>query len=86
MEFGWSDESQDQIMNGSDHFSPIAQSHTSGIFLEGNIAAIMWADFNAPVSGSGLEEASWASFCASEAGDAKFHFGGGAIATSIAPP
>jgi hypothetical protein len=36
-----SDKSQDQIMNGSHHFSHSAQGHTNSIFFEGDIAAIM---------------------------------------------
>jgi hypothetical protein len=41
VEASLSNESQNEIIEGRDHFSSVANGHAGGIFLQGDIAAVM---------------------------------------------
>ena len=45
LKFGLAEEGDHQIVDGGHHFSRMADGHTSSIFLEGNIAAIVQPGF-----------------------------------------
>src|SRR5271157_1523740 len=85
-EFCWSSESDHQIVDRGHDFSHIAHGHSSGIFMEGHVAAAVQSGFNAPVRTANLYETSRCSVRASQAGDAQFDFIRSAITASRAPP
>src|SRR4030095_5470489 len=86
VEFGLSDQGQDQIMDRSHDLACVSNSHANRIFFQGEIAAVMQNSFDAPVSSSDLQHMGRRSFGTGEAGNAKFHSAGGVVAVSIAPP
>ena len=54
-EFCLESESDHQIVDGGHDFSRIAHGHSSGIFMEGHVAAAVQSGFNAPVGTADLK-------------------------------
>ena len=49
------DQSQNEIIDRSHHFSGLADRHSSGIFLEGHVAAIVQTRLDPPMSAANIQ-------------------------------
>jgi hypothetical protein len=51
-----------KIVNGSHHFSGIANGHASGVLLEGHISSVMQSCFNAQMLTTKTKQELWCEF------------------------
>jgi hypothetical protein len=66
-------ENLNEIIEVGHDLGGIADRHAGGIFLHGDIATIVKAGFNAPVSASNVQQGQGGSFLVGQTVDAKFH-------------
>ena len=66
------DQGDHQVMDGSHNTTDSCFGHTSSIFLEGYITAIVESSFDEPMLTSIMKQVRWRSLCSGQAGEAEF--------------
>ena len=64
------DEANNQVVDGGQNTSGCANGHASGIFVKGNIPAVVQAGFNPPMLSSQLKQLGCRNMISRKAGDA----------------